>query len=102
MKKLVAAATLLATLSFASRAADTSNLDTALDAARWIQATADYTEYGKVWRADPRDAKSANETLYSGNPGIVLFFIEAYRSTGDQDLLKEARDGADHLLAVFV
>lgn len=101
MKKLVAAATLLATLSSGSRAADKSYLDTALEAARWIQASADSTDQGKVWRADPRDAKSANETLYSGNPGIVLFFIEAYRSTGNRDLLKEARDGADHLLAAF-
>src|SRR6266404_2677770 len=101
MKTLVAAATVFAILSLPSRAADKSNIETALEAARWIQASADYTAQGKVWRADPADPKSANETLYSGTPGIVLFFIEAYRSTGNQDLLKEARDGADHLLAVF-
>jgi|ERR1041384_1324078 lantibiotic modifying enzyme len=101
MKNFVAAAILLASLSYSSPSADNSYLDTALKAAHWIQASADYTDQGKVWRADPRDAKSVSETLYSGNPGIVLFFIEAYRSTGDQDFLKEARDGADHLLAVF-
>lgn len=102
MKMLVAAVTMLATLSASSHAADESYLETALSAARWIQATADYSNHGKVWRADPRDAQSINETLYSGTPGIVLFFIEAYKATGDQALLKEARDGADHLLAVFV
>jgi len=99
---LVAAVTMLATLSASSHAADESYLETALSAARWIQATADYSNHGKVWRADPRDAQSINETLYSGTPGVVLFFIEAYKATGDQALLKEARDGADHLLAVFV
>src|SRR5258705_537144 len=100
MKKLVAAATLFAILSFPSLAAEKSNLETALEAARWIQASADSTDHGKVWRADPADPKSANETLYSGTPGIVLFFIEAYKSTGNQNLLKEAQAGADHLLAV--
>jgi len=40
-----------------------------------------------------------NESLYSGTPGIVLFFIEASRS--DPDVLKDARAGADHLLAVL-
>ena len=99
---LVAAVTMLATLSASFHAADESYLETALSAARWIQATADYSNHGKVWRADPRDAQSINETLYSGTPGIVLFFIEAYKATGDQALLREARDGADHLLAVFV
>ena len=102
MRTLITLAALLSILAPTFFAADTSYLDTALDAVRWIQASADYTDQGKVWRADPRDAKSANETLYSGNPGIVLFFIEAYRSTGNQDLLKEARDGADHLLSVFL
>jgi rhamnogalacturonyl hydrolase YesR len=101
METLTAVITLMAVLTPVSLTADTSYLGTALDAARWIQASADYSDQGKVWRADPRDARSVNETLYSGNPGIVLFFIEAYRSTGNQDLLKEARDGADHLLAVF-
>lgn len=101
MTRIVAAAILLATLSSASLAADPSYLDTALEAARWIQASAGSTDQGKVWPADPRDTKSANETLYSGNPGIVLFFLEAYRSTHNQEFLKEARDGADHLLAVF-
>ncbi|GEM_PF-6286199 len=34
-----------------------------------------------------------------GGAGVVLFFIEAYRSTGDSTYLSDARAGADYLLA---
>lgn len=32
---------------------------------------------------------------------MILFFLEAYRSTGDQSFIKDARAGAEHLLATF-
>ena len=76
--------------------------DAALEAARWINASAIHTDRGPVWPADPTDAKSVNDTLYAGTPGVILFFIEAFRSTGDQSFLKDARAGADHMLATFV
>ncbi|PYT05542.1 MAG: lantibiotic modifying-like protein [Acidobacteria bacterium] len=47
------------------------------------------------------NAKSANDTLYAGTPGVNLFFIEAFRSTGDPSFLKDARAGADHLLGTL-
>ncbi|HKY05621.1 MAG TPA: lanthionine synthetase LanC family protein [Blastocatellia bacterium] len=71
----------------------------ALDAGEWIRSTAVQTEKGTAWPADPADRASVNATLYSGVPGIVLFFLEAYRSTGDAAYLKDARAGADYLLA---
>ena len=74
-------------------------LDTAIDAARWIRSTAIKTEHGTVWPADPTDPKSVNPLLYSGTPGVVLFFLEMHRATGKTDYLAEARAGADHLLA---
>src|SRR5260370_15287191 len=73
----------------------------ALEAARWISASAIHTGQGSVWPADPADAKSVNDTLYSGTPGVILFFIEAFRSTGNPSFLKDARAGADHLLGTF-
>src|SRR5207247_7875297 len=76
--------------------------DAALEAARWISASAIHTDHGPVWPADPTDAKSVNDTLYAGTPGVILFFIEAFHSTGDQSFLKDARAGADHLLVAFV
>jgi lantibiotic modifying enzyme len=54
-----------------------------------------------VWPADPRDPKTVNASLYSGAPGVVLFFLAAYRSTTDPAYLKDARAGADYLLAAL-
>ena len=101
MRTFIAVVALLAVLASRLFAADTSYRDAALDAARWIRASAVQSDQGTVWPADPRDSKSVNDTLYAGTPGVVLFFIEAYRTTGDQSFLKDARAGADHLLAIF-
>ncbi len=79
-------------------AADGSYRAAAVDAGRWLRASAARTAEGTVWPADPRDAKSANNSLYSGNPGVVLFFLQAARATGDRSYLKDARAGADALL----
>ncbi|MGH9944537.1 MAG: lanthionine synthetase LanC family protein, partial [Pyrinomonadaceae bacterium] len=81
------------------RAAERPYLKAALEAARWIRASAINAEQGVVWPADPRDPKTVSRDLYSGTPGVVLFFLELYRSTGDQTYLKDARGGADYLLA---
>src|SRR4030095_8358140 len=75
--------------------------DAALEAARWISSSAIPTEQGPVWPADPTDAKSVNDTLYSGTPGVILFFIEAFRSTGNPTFIKDARAGADRLLGII-
>src|SRR5215216_40313 len=89
---------LLSTLT-PSKAAERPYLNAALQAARWVRAAAIQTDPGVAWPADPRDEKTVAADLYSGNAGSVLFFIEAYRSTGDEAYLKDARDGADYLLA---
>jgi lantibiotic modifying enzyme len=101
MKTFIAPLALLGILASTLPAADTAYRDGALEAARWIRASAAQADQGTVWPSDPRDAKSVNDTLYAGTPGVILFFLEGYRSTGDQSLLKDARAGADHLLAAF-
>lgn len=74
--------------------------DAALEAAKWIRSTAVKTDAGLTWPSDPTDPKtSANSTLYSGTPGIVLFFLELHQTTGDQTSLADARAGADELIA---
>jgi lantibiotic modifying enzyme len=75
-----------------------SYLDEARSAARWIHGSAVKTEHGVTWPADPADPKTAGNTLYSGSPGIILFFIEAFRATGNREYLNDARFGADELL----
>jgi lantibiotic modifying enzyme len=76
-------------------------LDAALEAARWIRTSAVQTEAGTTWPAVPEDNESINNTLYSGTPGVVLFFLEAFYSTGDKSFLAEAKAGADFLLAAL-
>jgi lantibiotic modifying enzyme len=80
-------------------AAERPYLKAALEAGQWIRSAAIKTEQGTVWPADPRDPKTVSTDLYSGTPGVVLFFLDAYRSTGDQSYLRDARAGADYLLA---
>lgn len=88
-------------ISCASRAEERPFRDAALDAAQWITASAVETEHGRTWPGVPGDEKSLNNTLYSGTPGVVLFFLEAYYTTGDKGLLEQARAGADYLLATL-
>jgi len=101
MKTLIASAALVAIVASSLPAAETSFRNAAIEAADWIRSASVQTAHGTVWPADPGDPKSANSTLYSGSPGVILFFLEAYRSTADQSFLRDARSGADHLLATF-
>lgn len=73
--------------------------DAGLKAANWIESTAVHRPQGTAWPTDPKDPKSVNTSLYSGIPGPVLFFLEAYHDTGDKQFLDQARSGADSLLA---
>jgi len=74
-------------------------LDAAEKAAAWINSASIRTAAGLTWPADPEDPDSVNSTLYAGSPGVVLFLLEAYRSTGNGAYLGQARAGADGLIA---
>ncbi len=76
-------------------------LKTALGAARWIRSygVATLVPGGRNWPPDPSNPVSADLSLYSGTPGVVLFFLEAWSVTGDGEFLDEARAGATGLLA---
>lgn len=101
MRAFIASLALLCVLASTIPAADTSYLNAALEVSRWIRASASKADHGLMWPADPRDPKSLNDTLYAGTPGVILFFIEEYRTTGDQSFLEDIRGGADHLLTIF-
>jgi lantibiotic modifying enzyme len=77
-----------------------------LGVARWLDAAAIKTPAGLTWPADPRDPKSVGLSLYTGAPGVVLFYLEAEavaRTAGETGLadafLAKACAGADDLLA---
>jgi lantibiotic modifying enzyme len=101
MRPAIAGVMLVSILITPLSGGEISYRDAALEAARWISASAIHTDQGTGWPADPTDAKSVNDTLYAGTPGVILFFIEAFRSTGDPSFLKDARAGADRVLGTF-
>lgn len=87
-------------------ALDTSALVAATEAARWIRSTAQRTAHGLIWLPDPDQPErtatlSAPATIYSGNAGIILFFLELARATGDDSYLDDAKLGADELVATW-
>lgn len=74
-------------------------LDAALDAAQWIESSATHTDRGTAWPSDPLNPTSVQTNLYSGTPGVVLFFLEAYYATGNRKYLDMAASGSDYLIA---
>ena len=78
---------------------DRRYFDAAMAAARWLRATAIESPSGTSWPAVPPDAKTVQRDLYTGFPGVILFFIELHRATGDRAWLDLATKGADHLAA---
>ena len=74
-------------------------LAAAEQAAAWISVSATKTPGGMGWPAIPSEPESVSLDLYSGVPGIVLFFARAFHSTGNAAYLDAARAGADLLLS---
>jgi lantibiotic modifying enzyme len=74
-------------------------LDAAEQAAAWIKAAEIRSPEGLSWPAIPKEPNSVALNLYSGTPGVVLFFLDAYYSTGREAHLRDARGGADFLLS---
>ena len=75
------------------------NLDVALRAERWIRTARVESEHGVVWPADPNTPASVQRALYNGFPGVVVFLLELYHTTGDRRYLDEAVRGASDLAA---
>jgi lantibiotic modifying enzyme len=97
---ILSAALFLATVSsFCGKPAAGPYLDAALNAGAWLKSSGIAGPQGLSWPAVPSDPKPATLDLYSGVPGVVLFFVQAYRSTGRKDFLDEARAGADFCLS---
>jgi lantibiotic modifying enzyme len=75
-------------------------LDAARGAAAWVRSVAVTTPKGRDWPPDPTATPVAtNPSLYAGTPGVVLFFLELARATGDRSYLDDAARGAQTVLA---
>jgi len=58
----------------------------------------DLTE-GRAWKVMPDSINSGPDlSLYTGTPGIVLFYLELYAATEDPAYLNEAEMGAEYLI----
>lgn len=78
-----------------------SDLDIAIRAERWIRSVRVRTDHGIAWPADPLDESSVVRNLYTGTPGVVLFLLELHAATGDEEVLAQARAGADDLVGTL-
>lgn len=103
MKTLIKNGQILATLllvfsTVLSASASPNYVKIAEQTAEWIRSSAVKKENGTIWLADPNDKKSENLDLYSGSPGVILFFIELSKTTKDKRYLTDAKSGADYLI----
>jgi len=101
-RRFLGAGGALAALGCAGRlpgrpAVERPHLASAQEIARWLRAQARPTVAGMTWPADPLQPQRLDPTLYSGAAGVVLFFVELHRATGDAEALDLARRGADDL-----
>jgi lantibiotic modifying enzyme len=97
--RFLAIALSLSAASSCKPAVDRPCLNAAEKAASWIRASGIGTPQGLSWPAVPGDPASVALDLYSGTPGVVLFFVRAYYATGREGYLRDARGGADFLLS---
>ena len=75
-------------------------LETALAAERWIRAHRIETAFGVSWPWNPGSPEVVTN-LYTGTPGVVLFYLELFHATGNRKFLDEARAGAVELSATI-
>jgi lantibiotic modifying enzyme len=85
---------------------DADFLNGALEAARWIRSAEKDSAQGCYWLPEPDHPEKATTVspingIYSGSAGIVLFFLQLAKATGDPSYLEDANKGADFLVATW-
>ncbi len=78
---------------------DIDTLEHAVLAAAWLESISIETEHGLTWPISPDEPDTISYDLYHGTPGVILFFIELHRATGEARYLEIARRAGDDLLA---
>ena len=77
---------------------DDTLLRAALEVEAFIASCRVDDERGTTWKRTPSSAHAAPSTLYHGSAGIVLYYLELHRATGDRAFLDIAISGGDTLL----
>ncbi|MFI5245465.1 MAG: lanthionine synthetase LanC family protein [Gemmatimonadales bacterium] len=77
-------------------ATDRPYLDAALRAEHWLRSVGIDSARGRSWPAVPGDARrnAPEDDLYSGAPGVALFYLDLHAFTGEKRYLDEAVRGA--------
>ncbi len=78
--------------------ADQNVLQQTLEVEAFIASCEVKGEAGSTWSRIPGGG-SSRHTLYHGSAGVVLFYLELHRATGDQQYLDTAISGGNELLA---
>jgi lantibiotic modifying enzyme len=72
-------------------------LHAALKVERWLQSQSiNKGDSGLAWH-NTKDSAFYTAELYSGNGGVILFYLELYNATRDQRYLQKAEQGFHHL-----
>lgn len=74
-------------------------LSYALETEKYLQTAVIDQKEGIAWKMMPDSTSGPDVSLYSGTPGIVLFYFQLYGATGDETFLQQAKAGTDFLLA---
>jgi len=81
-------------------------LEAAKSTAAWIRSAAIKTDAGTFWHPEPDHTErvktiSPPNGIYSGNAGIVLFFLQLAKATHDRSYLEDAKAGANRIVATW-
>jgi lantibiotic modifying enzyme len=84
----------------AAAAAQSPFLQKALQAERWLHTLQRQDSNGIYW-PNIKDSASSTTELYSGNAGVLLFYMELYHATANKRYLPTIHQGLRHLLATL-
>ena len=74
-------------------------LDLALRCAQWIDRSAQNIDGAVAWPADPLRPATIGLDYYNGMPGVVVFYANLARATGDARWRTRAEQGARYLVS---
>ncbi len=71
-------------------------LEQAIQTERFLAGTSEETPSGTTWRRTPEGKPT--HSLYHGSAGVLLFYLELYNVTGEDNYLLIARNAGDDLV----
>lgn len=77
-------------------------LDVAEAVGAWLMSVSRMERRSPTWPMVPGEGDAASLNLYSGTPGVILFFLELHHATGNPDYLKTALEGSFLLQGAFL